>query len=79
MDYINSIYEDWRYLMDNKSDPRTANWFLMVLDVITVSYCSNLFDVCVHCKGRGILLFFLKLIQDMSLSEQSLFRFPDRR
>ncbi|KAG5678524.1 hypothetical protein PVAND_008191 [Polypedilum vanderplanki] len=29
MDIVNRIYEGWRDLMDNKSDPRTKNWFLM--------------------------------------------------
>lgn len=29
MDYITSIHEGWRDLMDNKSDPRTSEWLLM--------------------------------------------------
>uniref|UniRef100_A0A1I8MXD3 Uncharacterized protein n=1 Tax=Musca domestica TaxID=7370 RepID=A0A1I8MXD3_MUSDO len=26
---LTSIYDGWRDLMDNKSDPRTRDWFLM--------------------------------------------------
>lgn len=29
MDYVTRFYEGWRDLMDNKSDPRTTDWFLM--------------------------------------------------
>lgn len=29
MYYAQVIYEGWRDLMDNKSDPRTRDWFLM--------------------------------------------------
>lgn len=29
MDFITQFQEGWRDLMDNKSDPRTRDWFLM--------------------------------------------------
>lgn len=42
MDYVTGFYEGWRDLMDNKSDPRTSDWFLMSSPfptiVISLSY-----------------------------------------
>lgn len=29
MSFATRFYEGWRDLMDNKSDPRTSDWFLM--------------------------------------------------
>lgn len=29
MDILSRIYGGWRYVMEQKSDPRTRNWFMM--------------------------------------------------
>lgn len=29
MDILNRVYRGWRDVMENKSDPRTTNWFMM--------------------------------------------------
>ena len=29
MDILSRIYGGWRYIMEQKSDPRTRNWFMM--------------------------------------------------
>lgn len=45
MDFMNRFYEGWRDLMDNKSDPRTNEWFLMsspfptIAISLTYAYC----------------------------------------
>lgn len=45
MTWLNGFYEGWRDLMDNKSDPRTADWPLMsspfptIAISLTYAYC----------------------------------------
>lgn len=46
MDYINSFYASYRDLMDNKSDPRTSEWFLMSSPWPTAAICIT-YAVCV--------------------------------
>lgn len=39
MDLISKFYESWEDLMDNKSDQRTTNWFMMSSPFPTVAIC----------------------------------------
>lgn len=39
MDYLNRFYYGWRDLMDNKSDQRTTDWFLMSSPFPTMAIC----------------------------------------
>jgi len=39
MEYISRLYDGWRDLMDNKSDQRTTNWFLMESPLPTIVIC----------------------------------------
>lgn len=39
MDYLNRFYYGWRDLMDNKSDQRTTDWFLMSSPLPTMAIC----------------------------------------
>jgi hypothetical protein len=45
MEFINNFYAGWRDLMDNKSDQRTTNWFLMSspFPTIAISLCYAYF------------------------------------
>lgn len=46
MDYIKNFYAGYRDLMDNKSDPRTSEWFLMSSPWPTAAICIT-YAICV--------------------------------
>lgn len=51
MEILNRIYENWRYIMDNKSDPRTRNWFMMTSPLPTIAIsAAYIFTVKVNVK-----------------------------
>lgn len=37
MDILSRIYGGWRYIMEQKSDPRTRNWFMMNSPLPTIA------------------------------------------
>jgi hypothetical protein len=41
MDIVHKIYYGWRDLMDNKSDPRTKNWFMMDSPLPTIAISAG--------------------------------------
>ena len=41
MDIMNNVYAGWRDLMDNKSDPRTRNWFMMDSPLPTIAISAT--------------------------------------
>lgn len=66
--YATAIYEGWRDLMDNKSDPRVKDWFLMsspfptIAISLTYAYfvkvshqiCKDILQLnCHEIKGRA--------------------------
>lgn len=58
---ISGFYEGWRDLMDNKSDPRTNDWFLMsspfptIAISLTYAYCVKVGSV-LGIDGRQTML-----------------------
>jgi elongation of very long chain fatty acids protein 7 len=51
---INSIYAGWRDLMDNKSDQRTSEWFLMSSPLPTAAICLT-YAFCVKILGPKLM------------------------
>lgn len=61
-----AIYEGWRDLMDNKSDPRTRDWLLMsspfptIAISLTYAYCVKVGKIkkIMYKVNGGYLIYF---------------------
>ena len=60
MDYVRNFYAGYRDLLDNKSDPRTSEWFLMSSPLPTAAICIT-YAYCVKV-GENFYYFFIKLL-----------------
>lgn len=65
MEILTRIYETWRDVMENKSDPRTRDWFMMdsPLPTIAVSAAYIIFVkvLLLYSTFPQYLFFFLSL------------------
>jgi hypothetical protein len=56
MDYIRNFYAGYRDLLDNKSDPRVSEWFLMSSPLPTAAICIT-YAYCVKvCEKEFVSL-----------------------
>lgn len=54
MEYINRLNDGWRDLMDNKSDPRTTDWFLMSSPLPTIAMCLGYVYIVKVSLGKAL-------------------------
>lgn len=59
MDILTRIYEAWRDVMENKSDPRTKDWFLMDSPLPTFAISAA---YIIFVKVLQIILTYLKIL-----------------